>query len=148
MPGAAEPAGLAARDTLRTEACFHLYGNDLSEDRNPIEAGLGWACKEETGFIGHEAVARARAEGTAERLVPFRIVGPGIARQGHAVVGGGVVTSGTMSPSLGVGIGMAYLPSERAEEGTGFEIDVRGKVREAVVARKPLYRPEDEESDG
>ena len=133
------PVGLAARDTLRTEVCFHLYGNDMDETRNPIEAGLGWACKEDTGFIGAEAVRDARAAGPAEKLVPFVIDGPGIARQGNPVAGGGVVTSGTMSPSLGVGIGMAYLPADRAAPETRFEIDVRGRVRRAVVKRKPLY---------
>jgi len=135
------PAGLAARDTLRLEACFHLYGNDLSEDRNPIEAGLGWACKEDTGFIGSDAVARARAEGTAERFVPFTIVGPGIARQGNPVLGGGVVTSGTLSPCLDTGIGLAYVPAERARPGTRIEIDVRGRTRDAEVREKPLYPP-------
>jgi aminomethyltransferase len=144
----AVPAGLAARDTLRLEACFHLYGNDLSLDRGPIEAGLGWACKEDTGFIGADAVRAAREAGPEERLVPFRLTGPGIARQGHEVVGGGVVTSGTMSPCLGYGIGMAYLPAASATVGTALRIDVRGKVRDAVVDRKPLYRPDDEESDG
>jgi len=136
----AKPAGLAARDTLRLEACFHLYGNDLSEDRGPIEAGLGWACKEDTGFIGADAVRGARVNGAgSERLVPFKITGGGIARQGNPVVGGGVVTSGTHSPSLGIGVGLAYVPSERAEPGTSFEIDVRGKLRPAVVTTKPLY---------
>jgi aminomethyltransferase len=142
VEGGAEPAGLGARDTLRTEACFHLYGNDLSEDRGPIEAGLGWACKEATGFIGHERVARDRAEGTAERLVPFAITGPGIARQGNPVVGGGVVTSGTLSPTLGYGIGLAYLPTDRTEPGITFEIDVRGRVRDAEVRKKPLIPEE------
>ena len=142
VAGGAEPAGLGARDTLRTEACFHLYGNDLSEDRGPIEAGLGWACKEATGFIGHERVARDRAEGTAERLVPFAITGPGIARQGNPVVGGGVVTSGTLSPTLGYGIGLAYLPADRTEPGTPFEIDVRGRVRDAEVRKKQLIPEE------
>jgi aminomethyltransferase len=135
----ATPAGLGARDTLRLEACFHLYGNDLSEDRGPIEAGLGWCCKEETAFIGSEAVAAARA-GVSEKLVPFTIEGQGIARQGNPVVGGGVVTSGSFSPCLERGIGMAYVPSERAEPGTAIEIDVRGRVRPATVQRKPLYR--------
>ncbi|HWC26260.1 MAG TPA: glycine cleavage system aminomethyltransferase GcvT [Solirubrobacteraceae bacterium] len=138
----AVPCGLAARDTLRIEVCYPLYGNDLTPERNPIEAGLGWACKEDTGFIGSDAVRRAREEGTAEKLVAFKIDGPGIARHGNPVVGGGEVTSGTMSPSLGVGIGMAYLPSERASPGETFEIDVRGKRRSAVVARKPLYTKE------
>jgi aminomethyltransferase len=136
----ATPAGLAARDTLRLEVCFHLYGNDLMEERGPIEAGLGWCCKEATGFIGADAVRAARDAGPAEKLVPFRLIGPGIARQGNAVEGGGEVTSGTLSPCLEVGIGMAYLPAERAVEGTPIAIDVRGRRREAVVAAKPLYR--------
>jgi aminomethyltransferase len=142
----ATPCGLAARDTLRLEVCFHLYGNDLSIDRGPIEAGLGWACKEDTGFIGADAVRAAREAGPSEKLVPFTITGSGIARQGNPVVGGGEVTSGTMSPSLGIGIGMAYLPAERATVGETFEIDVRGKTREAVVASKPLYN--NKETDG
>jgi aminomethyltransferase len=137
------PCGLGARDTLRLEACFHLHGNDLSPDRNPIEAGLGWCCKERTGFLGAEAVARARAEGTAERLVPFRIEGAGIPRQGNPVLAGGeqvgTVTSGSFSPSLEIGIGMAYVRGELAAPGTEVEIDVRGKRRAARIASKPLY---------
>jgi aminomethyltransferase len=136
----AEPAGLGARDTLRLEVCFHLYGNDLCVERGPIEAGLGWCCKEDTGFIGSEVVAAQRAGGTVEKLVAFTIDGPGIARQGNPVVGGGEVTSGTMSPCLRTGIGLAYVPSERASVGTHLEIDVRGKMRPAVVKDKPLYR--------
>jgi len=138
----AAPVGLGARDTLRMEACFHLYGNDLSEDRGPIEAGLGWCCKEDTGFIGAEAVRTARENGTTEKLVPFAITGQGIARQGNPVVGGGEVTSGTLSPCLDQGIGMAYLPSGNTEPGTPFEIDVRGKTRPAEVRTKPLYSKE------
>jgi aminomethyltransferase len=137
------PCGLGARDTLRLEACFHLHGNDLSPERNPIEAGLGWCCKEATGFVGAGAVARARAEGTAERLAPFKIEGAGIPRQGNPVLAGGeaagVVTSGSFSPSLEIGIGMAYLRGDLAEPGTEIEIDVRGKYRAARVASKPLY---------
>ena len=144
LAGGAEPAGLGARDTLRLEVCFHLYGNDLMEERGPIEAGLGWCCKEETGFIGADAVRAVREAGPPEKLAPFVLTGPGIARQGNPVAGGGVVTSGTLSPSLGVGIGMAYLPPERAEPGTRIEIDVRGKVRPAEVRRKPLYSPDEE----
>src|SRR5882672_11193285 len=83
----ATPAGLGARDTLRLEVCFHLYGNDLSVERGPIEAGLGWCCKESTGFIGSAAVAATRAAGPAEKLVPFKLEGPGIARQGNPVIG-------------------------------------------------------------
>jgi aminomethyltransferase len=138
----ATPIGLGARDTLRLEVCFHLYGNDLSEDRGPIEAGLGWCCKEDTGFIGSEVVREQRESGTAEQLVPFVLTGPGIARQGNPVVGGGEVTSGTLSPCLNQGIGMAYLPTGKTEPGTTFEIDVRGKTRPAEVRAKPLYRKE------
>ena len=138
----ATPAGLGARDTLRLEVCFHLYGNDLMETRGPVEAGLGWCCKEQTGFIGSEAVAVAREAGPPEKLVPFVIDGSGIARQGNPVLGGGEVTSGTFSPCLERGIGMAYVPSDRTEPGTRLEIDVRGTVRPAVVERKPLYRKE------
>lgn len=136
----ARPAGLGARDTLRLEVCFHLYGNDLMPERGPIEAGLGWCCQEQTGFIGAEAVAKVRAEGPTEKLVAFVIDGPGIARQGNPVLGGGEVTSGTFSPSLERGIGMAYVPVPHAEPGTRIEIDVRGTVRPAIVAEKPLYR--------
>jgi aminomethyltransferase len=135
----ATPAGLGARDTLRLEVCFHLYGNDLTVERGPIEAGLGWCCKEETGFVGSEAVAAVRAGGPAERLVAFELA-EGIARQGNPIAGGGIVTSGTLSPSLGVGIGMAYVPAAQAEPGTALEIDVRGRLRAAVVKDKPLYR--------
>jgi aminomethyltransferase len=134
------PAGLAARDTLRLEACFHLYGNDLMVTRGPIEAGLGWCCKEDTGFIGSTAVRAVRTAGPAEKLVAFTIDGPGIARQGNAIVGGGQVTSGTHSPCLACGIGLAYVPAARAAVGTRLEIDVRGKIRPAIVNEKPLYR--------
>jgi aminomethyltransferase len=134
-----KPAGLGARDTLRLEVCFHLYGNDLSEDRNPIEAGLGWCCKLDTGFIGSDALREVEPEQT---LVPFAFTGPGIPRQGNPVNaphGEGVVTSGSLSPCLEIGIGMAYLPLQDAEQGTGIEVDVRGKLRPAEVRSKPLY---------
>jgi aminomethyltransferase len=136
----AVPAGLGARDTLRLEVCFHLYGNDLSVDRGPIEAGLGWCCKEDTGFIGSQAVRAVRAAGPAEKLVAFAVQGPGIARQGNPVLGGGEVTSGTLSPCLQTGIGLAYVPVGQAAVGTPLQIDVRGKMRPAVVKDKPLYR--------
>jgi aminomethyltransferase len=134
------PAGLGARDTLRLEACFHLYGNDLTVDRGPIEAGLGWCCKEDTGFIGSEAVRTVRSAGPSEKLVAFVIDGPGIARPHNPVVGGGEVTSGTLSPCLHAGIGLAYIPAGRATVGERLEIDVRGKMRPAVIKEKPLYR--------
>jgi aminomethyltransferase len=137
------PCGLGARDTLRLEVCFPLHGHELSAERNPIEAGLGWCCAEATGFLGSEAVARARAEGTPERLAPFLIEGTGIPRDGNPVLAGeepvGVVTSGTYSPSLERGAGMAYVRADLAAPGTELEIDVRGKRRAARVASKPLY---------
>jgi aminomethyltransferase len=137
------PCGLGARDTLRLEACFHLHGQDLTPDRSPIEAGLGWCCAEETGFVGSDVVAAARRGGTAEKLVPFRIEGVGIPRPGNSVLTGaeevGTVTSGTFSPSLEVGIGMAYVRADLAEPGTEVEIDVRGRRRPARIASKPLY---------
>ena len=152
----ATPAGLGARDTLRLEACFHLYGNDLSLERNPIEAGLAWCCREDTGFIGSEAVRAARAFFSStvtsspappvkspagqspERLVAFVLDGPGIARQGNPVIDGGVVTSGTLSPCLDAGIGLAYVPAAHAAVGTPLQIDVRGRVRDAKVHAKPF----------
>ncbi len=137
-----QPAGLGARDTLRLEVCFHLYGNDLSEDRNPIEAGLGWACKLDTGFVGSEALRDLEPR---ETLAPFAFTGPGIPRQGNPVrapSGEGVVTSGGLSPCLGIGVGMAYLPREDATPGTEIEVDVRGKARAAETREKPLFKVE------
>lgn len=141
----ATPAGLGARDTLRLEVCFHLYGNDLSTERNPIEAGLGWCCADDTGFIGSDTVAAAREAGPAERLVPFALTERGIPRQGNAVLAAGepagVVTSGTLSPCLERGVGMAYVRSDVAEAGTEVEIDVRGRRRPARIESRPLYDP-------
>src|SRR5436309_3259262 len=136
----ATPAGLVARDTLRMEACFHLYGNDLSTERGPIEAGLGWCCKEQTGFIGAEAVRGVREAGAAERFVAFGLAVRGIARPGNRIAGGDEVTSGPLPPSPLVGNGLAYAPAARARAGSSLEIDVRGKMRRAVVREKPLYQ--------
>ncbi len=134
----ARPAGLGARDTLRLEVCYPLYGNELSLERGPIEAGLGWCAKEDTGFVGSEQVRRVRAAGPKDKLVPFKLTGPGVPRPGCPVVGGGEVTSGTYSPSLEIGVGMAYVAADRATPGTSIAIDVRGRERAAVVAAKPL----------
>ena len=141
--GGAGPTGLGARDTLRLEVNYCLYGNDLTEERTPIEAGLGWCVKEDTGFIGSEACRRVREEGPKEALEAFVITGAGIPRQGNPIVIGdevvGEVTSGTMSPSLEVGIGMGYIRADLAEPGTEIEIDVRGKRRAAQIRERPLY---------
>ena len=138
------PCGLGARDTLRLEVCFHLHGNDLSTETDPISAGLGWACDESTGFIGSDKVAVLRANGTDEKLAPVVIEGAGIPRQGNPVMLGdeqvGEVTSGTFSPSIEKGIGMAYLRPDLTDPGTEIEIDVRGKRRTARVSSKPLYK--------
>src|SRR5882757_7504928 len=141
--GGAGPAGLGARDTLRLEVNYCLYGNDLTEERTPIEAALGWCVKEDTGFIGSEACRRVRQDGPKEVLEPFVITGAGIPRQGNRILIAdedvGEVTSGTMSPSLEVGIGMGYVRKDLAEPGTEVEIDVRGKRRPAEIRERPLY---------
>lgn len=147
LSNGAVPCGLGARDTLRIEACFPLYGNDLSTDRDPIAAGLGWCCVEATGFIGSGAVSRARAQGPSERLVPFVLDGPGIPRAGNAVVGGGAVTSGTLSPCLERGVGLAYVPAGAAAPGSPLVIDVRGRLRPATVVEKPIH-PRRKPADG
>jgi aminomethyltransferase len=140
------PCGLGARDTLRLEVCFHLHGQDLTPERNPIEAGLGWCCKEETGFIGSERIAAVRAAGPEQKLAAFTIEGRGIPRPGNPILEGdeavGEVTSGTFSPSLEIGIGMGYVRADLAAPGTELEIDVRGKRRTAKVGEKPLYKKE------
>jgi aminomethyltransferase len=144
LEGGVKPAGLGARDTLRLEVGYCLYGNDLSTERTPIEARLGWCCKEETGFIGSEVVAERRSSGAPELLSAFALAEKGVPRQGNAVVAGdqtvGEVSSGTFSPSLEQGIGLAYVGAEHAEPGTEVEIDVRGKRRPARIEKTPLYK--------
>ena len=137
------PAGLGARDTLRLEVNYCLYGNDLTEERTPIHAALGWCVKEDTGFCGSQACRRVREEGPAEILRPFVIAESGIPRQGNPIVSGdeivGEVTSGTLSPCLEVGIGMGYVRSDLSDPGTPIEVDVRGKRRRAEIRKAPLY---------
>jgi aminomethyltransferase len=140
---APEPAGLVARDTLRLEMGYPLYGQELSRERTPIEAGLRWACDTEGGrYFGAEVMRRQVAEGTPERLAIFRMTEPGIPRAGHEVLvegrPSGRVTSGTLSPTLDVGIGMAYVPAEAAAPDTDIVIDVRGNPKSARTARRPL----------
>jgi aminomethyltransferase len=132
--------GLGARDTLRLEACLPLYGNELSLERDPISAGLGKFVVEDTDFIGSDTIAAIRHSGPAQQLVAFTIDGPGIARQDNPVTEGGVVTSGTLSPLLGVGIGLAYVDSALAGLGTKLTIDVRGRERPATVVKPPFHR--------
>jgi aminomethyltransferase len=135
------PAGLGARDTLRLEVCYPLYGNDLGPRWTALQSGLGWVCAlDAKEFCGAEALRAQRAEGGYDRLVPFRMLDRAIPRQGMAVAGGGEVTSGTMSPSLEVGIGMAYVPESSSAAGTEITIDVRGRSARGQVAKRPLYR--------
>jgi aminomethyltransferase len=136
------PAGLGARDTLRLEVCYPLHGNDIGPDRDAISSGLGWACALDTEFTGVERLRAIKTAGPAQKLVPFAMTDKAIPRQGMAVVGGGEVTSGTMSPMLEVGIGLAYVPAASAKSGTELVIDVRGKERRGVVEKKPLYKKE------
>jgi aminomethyltransferase len=139
----ATPCGLGARDTLRLEVCYPLYGNDLSLERTALEAGLGWACGlDAKDFVGAAALRAQRESGGYDRLVAFRMVDRAIPRQGMTIGHRGVVTSGTMSPSLGIGIGMGYVPSTESMAGTPLEIDVRGRTAAAEVAKKPLYSKE------
>jgi aminomethyltransferase len=137
------PCGLAARDTLRLEACYPLYGNDIGPDRTPIEAGLGWACSLDKEFTGVEILRRQKDEGPAQRLVAFRMEDKGIPRQGMRVAEGGEVTSGTLSPTLGVAIGLAYVDAALAEPGTEITIDLRGRSRRARIVPKPFYEREE-----
>jgi aminomethyltransferase len=140
------PCGLGARDTLRLEMCYPLNGSDLSPAHNPIEAGLGFFVDlKKPKFIGREELVKAKESGTADRLVPFRMKSKGppprphypIWREGERI---GEATSGTLSPSLNHGIGMAYLPMSHARIGTEIEIEIRGQKFPAVIEKKPLYK--------
>jgi aminomethyltransferase len=140
------PCGLGARDTLRLEMCYPLNGSDLSPEHNPIEAGLGFFVDlNKPKFIGREVLVEAKENGTANRLVAFRMKSKGPPPRPHYGVwlGGeqiGEATSGTLSPSLNQGIGMAYLPTPHARAGTEIEIEIRGQKFSAVIEKKPLYK--------
>ena len=140
-----KPVGLGARDTLRLEMRYCLYGNDIDEDTNPLEAGLGWITKlDSDDFIGCEPLRKVRAYGIDRKLVGFEISGRGIARNGYAVTANGSaighVTSGTHSPSLGKSIGMAYVESSYASTGNELTIDSRGRELEAIVVETPFWK--------
>jgi aminomethyltransferase len=137
------PCGLGARDTLRLEVCYPLHGNDISPQRTPIEAALGWACALDKEFTGADVLRRQKEEGPAEKLVAFVMEEKAIPRQGMLVAEGGEVTSGTLSPMLDVGIGLGYVRAELAEPGTALSIDVRGRPKAARVVKKPIYRREE-----
>ena len=136
------PCGLGARDTLRLEVCYPLHGNDIGPDTDAISAGLGWTCALDKEFTGVDVLRRVRNEGPAQKLVAFVMEERAIPRQGMPIEGGGVVTSGSHSPMLDVGIGMGYVPAAQAAPGTGLTVDVRGKPRAGRIVRKPIYSRE------
>lgn len=141
-----KPAGLGARDTLRLEARLALYGNDIDETTNPIEAGLGWVVKLDKGdFIGRAALTEIKARMLARKLVGFEMIGRGIARHGYVLRNLdeqeiGVCTSGSPGPTVGKNIGLGYVPAAMSQVGTKFFVDCRGKNIEAVVVATPFYK--------
>jgi aminomethyltransferase len=137
------PCGLGARDTLRLEVCYPLHGNDIGPDTDPISAGLGWTCALDKEFEGVDVLRRIKADGPERRLVAFVMEDSAIPRHGMAIEGGGEVTSGSHSPTLGIGIGMGYVPAAQAKNDTELTIDVRGRLRRARVVKKPIYKRED-----
>jgi len=143
-PQGLAPAGLGARDTLRLEMAYRLYGSDMDDTTTPLEAGLAWVVKFEKGdFLGREAMQRQKAAGLPRKLVGFVLTDPGIARHGYDVVRDGAkvgaVTSGTRSPSLKTSIGLAYVPPALAAEGSTFAVDIRGRPTAARVVKTPFY---------
>ena len=149
------PCGLGARDTLRLEMCYPLYGHELTEQITPLEAGLGFFVKlDKGGFIGREALAQQKEKKPARKCVAFKLLKKAPPpRAGYTIWGCdtlphkedkpmlGEVTSGTQSPSLGVGIGLGYVPREFAQPDTSIEINIRNVFQPAVIVKKPIYRP-------
>ena len=166
QPFGIKPCGLGARDTLRTEVCYPLYGHELDEGTTPIEAGLGFFVPLDKGeFNGRPVLMDQKTNGTKKKLVAFKMTGKSAPPRPHypiwavarasrpcdenqqntggtpmPLAGVGVVTSGTQSPSLGIGIGMGYVPPELAKPDTEIEIEIRGKKSEAVIVQKPIYK--------
>jgi len=138
------PAGLGARDTLRLEAGMALYGHEIDRTTTPLDAGLNWVVKFDSGdFIGRQALVRQKESGTHRTLIGFEVVGRGIAREGFPVVRDGEVvgrvTSGTWSPTFEKALGMAYVPNDLAAPGTALTLEIRGRQVEAKVAEIPFY---------
>ncbi len=139
-----QPAGLGARDSLRLEMAYRLYGSDMDDDTTPLEAGLAWVVKLDKGeFVGRQALLKQREVGLSRKLVGFTLTDPGIARHGYPVLQDGksvgIVTSGTKSPTLGIPIGLAYVPPGLAAEGSTFAIEMRGRAAAAKVVKTPFY---------
>ena len=146
QPVGIKPCGLGARDTLRTEVCYPLYGHELDEDTTPIEAGLGFFVALDKGeFIGRAVLAEQKAKGTKKKLVAFKMTDKSAPPRPHYPIWAkdakvGEVTSGTQSPSLGIGIGLGYVPPELANPDTRIDVEIRGKRFPAVVVKKPIYK--------
>ncbi|MGH7509421.1 MAG: glycine cleavage system aminomethyltransferase GcvT [Gemmatimonadales bacterium] len=146
LSAGAQPIGLGARDSLRTEMGYALYGNEIDDTVTPLEAGLGWIVKLEKGsrFTGDAALRAQKKRGVTRRLVGFQLQGRGFPRHGYPVHHEGrevdIVRSGTMSPSLGVAIGTTYLPAEAAKVGTRFEVECRGERMPAQVVGRPFWK--------
>jgi aminomethyltransferase len=140
------PAGLGARDTLRLEAGFCLYGHELNEQTSPLEAGLGWSVKLEKGhdFIGREALLAQKRDGLPRKLVGVELRDRGVPRAGYAILRDGApigeLTSGTVGPTLGKAIGMGYVPPAEAKVGDEVAIEIRGKAVPAVIVALPFYK--------
>jgi len=143
-----EPIGLGARDSLRLEMKMALYGNDIDETTNPLEAGLGWITKlkNETDFIGKDRLLQIKEAGVSHRLVAIKLDGAGFPRPGYAILSDskngteiGKVTSGTVSPMLNTGIALGYVPIESAKVGTKLAVDCRGRISEATIVKPPFY---------
>ncbi len=142
-----KPCGLGSRDTLRLEMCYPLNGSDLSPERNPIEAGLGFFVDlTKPKFIGRDVLVKTKENGPREKLVPFKMKdkGPPPPRPHYSVFENGErigeVTSGTLSPSLNWGVGMAYVSAPHAKIGTQIDIEIRGQKFPATIEKKPLYK--------
>jgi glycine cleavage system T protein (aminomethyltransferase) len=138
------PIGLGARDTLRLEMKYALYGNDIDETTNPLEGGLGWVVKPAKGeFVGREALEKIRAEGVQRRLVGIEMVDKAVARHGYPVKHDGravgIVTSGSYGPSVDKYIGIAYVETALAAVGTALEVEIRGQGKAARIVRTPFY---------
>ena len=141
----AVPCGLGARDTLRLEVCYPLHGNDITPETDAISAGLGWVCALDKEFTGVERLRAIKEAGPEQRLCAFVMEDRAIPRQGMRILQGGEVTSGSHSPMLDRGIGLAYVPAAAAAPDTELTIDVRGRERRARVVKKPIYKRDDKE---
>lgn len=145
-PFGIKPIGLAARDTLRLEMKYALYGNDIDETTLPLEAGLGWVTKLNKGdFVGRDALMKAKADGISRKLIGFELIERNVPRHGYRTLDAagtpvGVVTSGTVSPTLGTPVGMAYLPTGMSEVGSVFAVEIRGKAVPARVIKTPFVK--------